>query len=82
MQHADKGTLYRWVRIVLLFLIPSGVLASDESASSGAAASDPTAAVNYQDLRYRYFDLDGGDKNSFETEGAFMLGSRLKIRPR
>jgi hypothetical protein len=79
MQYADKSTLYRWVSIVLLFLIPSGVLASDESASSGAAASDPTAAVNYQDLRYRYFDLDGGDKNSFETEGAFMLNPRLKI---
>ncbi len=49
------------------------------ASGTGAAASDPTAAVNYQDLRYRYFDLDGGDKNSFETEGAFMLGSRLKI---
>ena len=79
MQYVDKSTLCRLVSIVLLFLISSGVLASDESANSGAAASDPTAAVSYQDLRYRYFDLDGGDKNSFETEGAFMLGSRLKI---
>ena len=26
-----------------------------EEATSGAAASDPTAAVNFQDLRYRYF---------------------------
>ena len=43
------------------------------------AASDPTAAVNYQDVRYRYFDLERGDKNSFETEGAFMLSPRLKI---
>jgi hypothetical protein len=29
-----------------------------EEAASGAAASDPTAAVNYQDVRYCYFDLD------------------------
>ena len=55
------------------------MLANSEGSSSGAAASDPTAAVNYQDVRYRYFDLESGDKNSFETEGAFMLTPRLKI---
>lgn len=48
--------------------------------SGGAAASDPTAAVNYQDLRFRYFDLDrGADKQSYETEGAFVLHPRFKI---
>lgn len=31
-----------------------------QEANSGADASNPTAAVNYQDLRYRYFDLDIG----------------------
>ena len=42
--------------------------------------SDPTAAVNYQDVRYRYFDLDrGADKHSFETEGAYMLHPRFKL---
>ena len=51
-----------------------------QEAASGAAASDPTAAVNYQDVRYRYFDLDqGADKHSFETEGAYMLHPRFKI---
>lgn len=51
-----------------------------EEAASGAAASDPTAAVNYQDVRYRYFDLDkGADKHSFETEGAYMLHPRFKL---
>jgi hypothetical protein len=79
VKYVDKNAFCRLVSIAMLFLIPSGVLASDEGASSGAAASDPTAAVNYQDLRYRYYDLDGGDKNSFETEGAFMLGPQLKI---
>jgi hypothetical protein len=51
-----------------------------QEAAGGAAASDPTAAVNYQDVRYRYFDLDqGADKHSFETEGAYMLHPRFKI---
>ena len=51
-----------------------------QEAASGAAASDPTAAVNYQDVRYRYFDLDqGADKHSFETEGAYMLHPRFKL---
>ena len=64
---------------ILVTLMPFWVLAAEEGTSSGAAASDPTAAVNYQDVRYRYFDLESGDKNSFETEGAFMLSPRLKI---
>jgi len=51
-----------------------------QEAASGADAANPTAAVNFQDLRYRYFDLDqGADKHSFETEGAYMLHPRLKI---
>jgi hypothetical protein len=51
-----------------------------QDASSGADASNPTAAVNYQDLRYRYFDLDGGaGAHSFETEGAFVPHPRLKL---
>jgi len=51
-----------------------------QEAASGADASNPTAAVNYQDARYRYFDLDqGADKHSFETEGAYMLHPRFKL---
>ena len=57
---------------LVIFMLPTPALA--EEAASGAAASDPTAAVNYQDVRYRYFDLDqGADRHSFETEGAYML---------
>jgi hypothetical protein len=41
--------------LFLLLLLPNGVLANSEGSSSGAVASDPTAAVNYQDLRFRYF---------------------------
>jgi hypothetical protein len=51
-----------------------------QEAAGGADASNPTAAVNYQDGRYRYFDLDqGADKHSFETEGAYMLHPRFKL---
>ena len=73
--------------MTLRLIIISGLLiitvtrpALAQEAASGAAASDPTAAVNYQDVRYRYFDLDqGADKHSFETEGAYMLHPRFKI---
>ena len=50
-----------------------------QEAAGGADASNPTAAVNFQDLRFRYFDLErGADKQSFETEGAYMLHPRFK----
>ena len=63
---------------LVIFMLPTPALAQE--AASGAAASDPTAAVNYQDVRYRYFDLDqGADKHSFETEGAYMLHPRFKL---
>jgi len=68
--------------IILSSLVIIGVArpALAEEAASGAAASDPTAAVNYQDVRYGYFDLDqGADKHSFETEGAYMLHPRFKL---
>ncbi len=46
----------------------------------GADASNPTAAVKYQDIRYRYFDLSGSaKKHSFETEGAYVAAPWLKI---
>ena len=65
--------------LALALLASAGTVTSHAAESSGAAASDPTAAVNYQDVRSRYFDLDrGADKQSFETEGAFMLHPRLK----
>lgn len=61
-----------------IFVLVRPALAQEKN--SGAAASDPTAAVNYQDVRYRYFDLDqGADKHSFQTEGAYMLHPRLKL---
>lgn len=52
----------------------------EQEAAAGADASNPTAAVNFQDVRYRYFDLDdGAEKHSFETEGAYMFHPRFKF---
>ena len=54
--------------------------ADDELEGGGAAASDPTASVNFQDIRYRYFDLeDSNHKNSFEAEGSYVFNPRLKL---
>ena len=48
--------------------------------SAGADAANPTAAVNFQDVRYRYVNLPrGADMHSFETEGAYMVHRRLKL---
>lgn len=69
----------------LLVLAPAilaciGPVTAHAAEPSGAAASDPTAAVSYQDFRFRYFDSNGGnERQSFETEGAFMLRPRLKL---
>ncbi len=36
--------------------------------------------MNFQDFRYRYFDLEGGNhKNSFEAEGSYVFNPRFKI---
>lgn len=54
--------------------------AGDSGAGGGAAASDPTSTVNFQDVRYRYFDLGRGrESHSFETEGAYAFNPRFKV---
>lgn len=54
--------------------------AADNASGDGAAASDPTSAVNFQDVRYRYFDLGRSrEKNSFETEGSYAFSPRFKV---
>ncbi len=51
-----------------------------QEAPSGAAASDPTSTVNFQDVRYRYFDLGRGrESHSFETEGSYVFNPRFKV---
>ena len=54
---------------VVAVFVPGAFAESEEGqkeAAAGADASNPTAAVNFQDLRYRYFDLQGNSgKHSF-----------------
>jgi hypothetical protein len=67
----------------------TGAVAQQQSdsldGSSGGAASDPTSSVNFQDFRYRYFDLTAKPKNtdpeehSFEAEGSYAFNPRLKL---
>jgi len=85
----DQPYLIQMALQVLLALVMIAVLApvavgyteeKKQMAAAGADASNPTAAVNYQDLRYRFFDLDDGtEKQSFETEGAYMFHPRFKV---
>jgi hypothetical protein len=70
--------------IIIAALAPAATADKKEeeqdAAAAGAAASNLTAVVNYQDLRYRYFDIDpDAEKMSFETEGAYMLHPRFKV---
>ena len=70
-----------WAIVVLSALTVGAYTEEDEQeAAAGADASNPTAAVNFQDLRYRYFDLkDGAESHSFETEGSYMFHPRFKV---
>lgn len=73
----------RWLIVAAFVISPSICIAADDQkapSGGGADASNPTAAVNFQDVRYRYFDLaTGKEKSSFETEGAYVFHPRLKI---
>ena len=52
----------------------------DASAQSAGAASDPTASINFQDLRFRYLDLGGGKaRRWYNTEGGYMVTPKLKL---
>jgi len=52
----------------------------EEPAQSAGAASDPTASINFQDLRFRYLDLGGGKaRRWYSTEGGYMLTPKLKV---
>ena len=71
--------------VVILSAVPVMSIAAQDpeilaqEAASGADASNPTAAVNFQDLRYQYFDLSSGRKHSLVTEGAYMFSPRFKF---
>ncbi len=67
--------------VVLLLTARSAIADGPEDADDGgAAASNPTAAVNFQDLKLRYFDLNkGGKEITLEAEGAYVFVPEFKL---
>ena len=61
--------------VVILILIGVNPSHGDEN------ASNPLASVNNIDVRWQYFDFDGGaDVNDFYLDGAVMLNPKLKLK--
>ena len=63
---------------LLLSISPLKSVLAEEGGNGNA--SDPTASVNYADLRFQAFDLDGtADRDRFAVEGAYMIAEGHKI---
>ena len=43
-------------------------------------ASNPLAAVNNTDFRWKHFDLDGSERDDFYANGSYMLTPKLKLK--
>ena len=79
----QRVTQQPWV-FILVFLLLTGRLAfadaPEDADDGGAAASDPTAAVNFQDLKLRYFNLTKGNEESIlEAEGSYVFSPAFKL---
>ena len=60
--------------------VPIHAQQKDESSTSAGAASDPTAKVNFQDIRFRSIDLgEGKDRQWYNTEGGYMVSKNFKL---
>ena len=72
-----------WPLILLVLLLTARSASADapeDADDGGAAASDPTAAVNFQDLKLRYFDLNRGNEEiTLEAEGAHVFVPEFKL---
>jgi hypothetical protein len=54
---------------------------SSEGDGGGAAASDPTAGVNYLDIKPRYLDLPHGNEESvLEVEGVYAFSPSFTVK--
>ncbi|MDJ0948603.1 MAG: hypothetical protein QNJ94_06755 [Alphaproteobacteria bacterium] len=72
-----------WVLIAALLLVadrPAHADPPEDVDDSGAAASNPTAAVNFQDVKFRYFDLSrGNEEYVLEAEGSVVFSPAFKL---
>ena len=77
---------------LLIFVLQVGMFGSGnlhaqegdtDAAQGGADASDPTAAVNFNDIRYQTFDLYGDasdrERDRLALEGAYVISPEHKI---
>jgi hypothetical protein len=61
----------------IVFILVAGIT----NAYGDENASNPLAAVNNTDIRWQYFDLDGGAEiNDYYLDGAVMLNPKLKLK--
>jgi len=75
----NKCLLHILIVSILIFSTCFNLHAEEEQ-PSGENASNPLAKVRNTDLRYQYFDLEGGaDRTIASVEGAFMAQDKLKI---
>ena len=71
-----------WAFILVILLLTVRMAFADEAAADGggAAASDPTAAVSFQDLKLRYFNLtEGNEESILEAEGSYVFSPAFKL---
>ena len=70
-----------WAFILVIILLTGRMAFADEPEKTdgcGAAASDPTAGVNYLDIKPRYFDLtEGNEESVLEVEGVYAFSLPL-----
>ena len=70
--------LLKFLTVSLLFSV-SPLNSARAEEGGGGNASDPTASVNYVDIRFQAFDLDGtADRDRFAVEGAYMIAEGHK----
>ena len=73
-----------WALILVVLLLTGRMAFADEpekASGGGAAASDPTAGVNYLDIKPRYFDLTKGNEESvLEVEGVYAFSPSFTVQ--
>jgi hypothetical protein len=69
-----------FLAILVLMARPGYADEPEKAKGGGAAASDPTAAVNFQDIKPRYFDLtEGNEEIVLEAEGSYVFAPEFKV---
>lgn len=78
--HCQLMLKYKAILFCIFFIFIITTYAGATENSGGENASNPLAKVKNTDLRYQYFDMDGGHVNDFFIDGAFMALDSLKIK--